>query len=62
MITKVKFCAPFEPILQVFRGPPVLQSDDLRVRGNFFGFQGSMEQKRLRATALECHVLFEWLL
>ena len=38
----------FKPHLQVFRGPPVEHFDNLEVRGIFFDFKGSMEQKKVK--------------
>ena len=46
-------------MLQVFRGPPVIHFDNLGVRGIFFDFYGSMEQKKLRTTDIEGYVFFK---
>jgi hypothetical protein len=42
---KSKVLYHFKPLLQVFRGPPVVHFDNLGVCGTFFDFSGSVEQK-----------------
>ena len=43
----------FKPLLHAFRCPLVVHLDNLGVRGNFFDFQGSVGQIRLRTTDLD---------
>ena len=40
---KYKALHPFKPLLQVFRGSPVVHIYNLGVRGSVFYFKGSME-------------------